>query len=393
MTEIWMDIDTALSEVPVNVMPLVDDTDFKTIEDSVAYNASGMDLVWNFATSAGAFTQTAVVPTTGGVHDWTSQANGLYTIEIPDTGGTINNDTAGAGWFTGVADGVLPWRGPVIGFRAAGINTALINGAWSATRGLAGTALPDAAADAAFGLIISDAGGLDADAILEDTNSLQSEWANGGRLDVLLDQAVAANGTGAYTVTINVKDTAGSPANLENARVRLTEGVNTFVANTDSSGDAVFALDAATYSYAITKNGYTSETGSTVVSATATFNYDIEQSSITPSSGSDTATGVLTCYDEHYAAEPGIVFSMQMTAGPGLAGDSLDTTVKTATSAVTTGLVQFTNLVRGATYNLWRSTFTTSSVFGSVATANAKVPVVVPDAASFDLPEVLGVDE
>lgn len=50
--------------------------------------------------------------------------------------------------------------------------------AYSATRGLAGTALPAAAADAAGGLIISDAGGLDADAqivtkinsILDDTD-------------------------------------------------------------------------------------------------------------------------------------------------------------------------------------------------------------------------------
>ncbi len=206
------------------------------------------------------------------------------------------------------------------------------------------------------------------------------------------DNFASVAGSGARTITVNVKDTAGSPANLENARVRLTEGVNTFVADTDASGNAVFALDDATYSYAITKAGYTSETGSIVVSADATVNKDIAQSSITPSSGSDTSTGVLICYDEDYAPESGVTFSMQMTAGPGVAGDALDTAVKTATSAVSTGLVQFTNLVRGATYQLWRSTFTSSSVFGSVATANAKVTVVVPDAASFDLPEVLGVD-
>jgi len=199
-------------------------------------------------------------------------------------------------------------------------------------------------------------------------------------------------GAGARTITVNVKDTAGTPANLENARVRLTEGVNTFVADTNASGNAVFALDDATYSYAITKAGYTSETGTIVVSADATVNKDIAQSAITPSSGSDTSTGVLICYDENYAPESGVTFSMQMTAGPGVAGDSLDTTIKTATSAATTGLVQFTNLVRGATYQLWRSTFTSTSVFGSVATANAKVTVVVPDAASFDLPEVLGAD-
>lgn len=143
MAEIWMDVDTALSEVPVNVMPLIDDTDFKTIEDAVAYNAAGMALFWHFVTTAGAYTVTAVTPTTAGDYDWTDQGTaGIYTIEIPASGGaSINNDTEGFGWFSGVCDGVLPWRGPVIGFRAAAINDALIDSAWSATRGLAGTDL------------------------------------------------------------------------------------------------------------------------------------------------------------------------------------------------------------------------------------------------------------
>jgi hypothetical protein len=114
----------------------------------------------------------------------------------------------------------------------------------SATRGFAGTALPAAAADAAGGLPISDAGGLDLDAqigtdidailtdtgttlqaevdaiqaavitnaagvdiaadiialkaetatILADTNELQTDWVNGGRLDLILD-IVAADTT------------------------------------------------------------------------------------------------------------------------------------------------------------------------------------------------------
>jgi hypothetical protein len=125
---IWMDVDAALSEVPVNILPLVDDGDFKSIEASVAYNAAGMALKHNFITCAGAFTQTAVTPTdTGGDYDWVNQGGGMYTIEIPDTGGeSINNDTEGFGWFTGVATGILPWRGPIIGFRAEGLNNALI---------------------------------------------------------------------------------------------------------------------------------------------------------------------------------------------------------------------------------------------------------------------------
>lgn len=146
MPDIWMDVDAALSEVPVNLMPLVDDGDFKTIEGGVAYNAAGMTLRWHFVTTAGAYTVTSVTPTTGGTYDWTDQGDsGIYTIEIPATGGaSINNDTEGFGWFTGVATGVLPWRGPVIGFRDAALNNMLIDSAMNANRGLAGTALPDA---------------------------------------------------------------------------------------------------------------------------------------------------------------------------------------------------------------------------------------------------------
>ena len=158
-----------LAEVPVNLLPLIDDTDFKAIEAAIAYNAAGLALYWHFVTAAGAYSVTAVTPTTGGNYDWTDQGDaGIYTIGIPASGGaSINNDTEGFGWFTGKATGVLPWRGPVIGFRAAALNNLLIEDAFSTTRGLAGTALPNAAADAAGGLPISDAGGLDLDTYIK----------------------------------------------------------------------------------------------------------------------------------------------------------------------------------------------------------------------------------
>lgn len=136
MPDIYFDVDTALSEVPVNIFPLTDDTDFKSRETTVAYNASGMDLVWNFVTTGGAYTQTAVTPTTAGTYDWAHQGDGMYSIEIPASGGaSINNDTEGFGWFTGVATGVLPWRSPIFGFRAAAINDSLID---AGTTGLLG---------------------------------------------------------------------------------------------------------------------------------------------------------------------------------------------------------------------------------------------------------------
>ena len=150
-----MDVDANVT-VPVNIMPLIAVADFKTVLASETYNEAGLDLIWNFVTTAGVQSHTAITPTdTGGSYDWVNVGHGMYNIELPDS---VNN-TEGVGWFTGVATDALPWRGPTIGFRAAGLNNALIDGAWSATRGLAGTALPDAAADAAGGLAISDAGG------------------------------------------------------------------------------------------------------------------------------------------------------------------------------------------------------------------------------------------
>lgn len=135
MPDLYLDVDVALAEVPVNILPLIDDTDFKSIEGAVAYNAAGMALRWHFVTCDGAYTVTSVTPTTSGSYDWTDQGDsGIYTIEIPASGGTsINNDTEGFGWFTGVATGILPWRGPVIGFRRAALNDLFLEGSAAST--------------------------------------------------------------------------------------------------------------------------------------------------------------------------------------------------------------------------------------------------------------------
>jgi hypothetical protein len=231
MPDLIMVVDTALPEVPVNLLPLLDDTDFKTRETAVAYNAAGMDLVWNFVTEEGVFTQTAVTPTSGGVYDWTHQGDGMYTIEIPDSGGaSINNNAIGYGWFAGFATGVLPWRGPVIAIAA--VNTAkaalgldklqvhadeitaglLTATAFAANAINAAKLDPDVTTELQSGLATASAlstlsgkvdtiddfldteiaailAAVDTEvaAILADTNELQTDWANGGRLDLLID--------------------------------------------------------------------------------------------------------------------------------------------------------------------------------------------------------------
>ena len=86
---------------------------------------------------------------------------------------------------------------------SAGAYDALIT-SYSATRGLAGTALPAAAADAAGGLPVSDAGGLDMDAL--DTYAVSAAaWRSinsgiiyylkvSGRIDIAVNYCAMSNG-------------------------------------------------------------------------------------------------------------------------------------------------------------------------------------------------------
>jgi hypothetical protein len=260
----WMDVDVALAAVPVNLMPLLDDTDFKSRETAVAYNASGMDLVWNFVTCAGAYTQAAVTPTTAGTYDWAHKGDGMYCIEIPASGGaSINNDTEGFGWFSGVATGVLPWRGPVIGFRAAGLNDLLIETAYSTTRGLTGTALPNAAAEAAGGLYTRG------------TGAGQINQANNGAVDA---NAVRVGGqTASAAATVTFPGTIASTTNITAGTITTV----TNLTNAPTAGDLT-----ATMKTSVT----TAATAATPAAASVTGNVG---GNVTGSVGS-VATGGIT---------------------------------------------------------------------------------------------------
>ena len=126
MADIWLDVDTAVT-ILVNKYPITG-TDGVTLDETVAYNEAGMDLNWNFTTSAGVVTQTNIVPTTAGVHDWVHLGNSMYTMELPASGGTVDNDTEGYGYFSGKATDIAAFISPVYGFRAAAINDALCDG-------------------------------------------------------------------------------------------------------------------------------------------------------------------------------------------------------------------------------------------------------------------------
>ena len=91
------------------------------------------------------------------------------------------------------------------------MNNLLIDDAYSTTRGLAGTALPAAAADAAGGLPISDAGGLDLDAQIKTD------------IDNIATKAASLTFTVANQIDANVIDWKGAtaPAMTGDAFARL----------------------------------------------------------------------------------------------------------------------------------------------------------------------------
>lgn len=95
-------VDTAVQLI---VGPLIDDTDFKSLETGVAYNAAGMSVDLIKSSISGTPAKTDLTLTTGGSQDWVELGNGLYYIEIT----AAQNDTEGELQLCGVATGILPF--------------------------------------------------------------------------------------------------------------------------------------------------------------------------------------------------------------------------------------------------------------------------------------------
>lgn len=89
------------------------------------------------------------------------------------------------------------------------------------------------------------------------------------------------------------------------------------------------------------------------------------------------STGYLYVYDELGAVESGVTMTVQCISPPSTAGLALDTATRTGTSDGS-GYVEFTGLVRGAKYQIQRSS---SSIYKQFT---------VPDAASFAISSFLG---
>ena len=114
-------VDTAIVMV---VGPLVDDTDFKSLEESVAYNAAGMDVSLIVEKTDGTSTVTAITLTSGGASDWTHKDGGYYEVEVT----AAQNAEEGVAFLRGVCTGVLPFESAHYGIVPTHIYDSLVKG-------------------------------------------------------------------------------------------------------------------------------------------------------------------------------------------------------------------------------------------------------------------------
>jgi hypothetical protein len=100
-----------------------------------------------------------------------------------------------------------------------------------------------------------------------------------GTTGELLNNTSSLTGSGAFGITVTITDGTNP---LENAKVRATEGLNSLLGTTDASGNVTFALDAATYTVAITKSGYafTPLTRTVTAEETGTLTDDLVMSAV-----------------------------------------------------------------------------------------------------------------
>jgi hypothetical protein len=220
----------------------------------------------------------------------------LYTVDLPDAAcaDQVPSISVKGSYTGGVIEGP---EHPLIGYNpasvAVGALTPLIAGRQIAVAATTGAVeLDPASLRSALGMSAAD---------------LDSQ------LDAILAAASAGAGTGARTVTITVNDGTNV---LQNAIVRFTEGANTFRALTNASGVAVFNLDDATYTVAVTKSGYTYAGTTMVVNGTETATYSMTVVSVTPPTNPDLSAVVVLCLGTDFEPEAGVTIDIRIKTLP-----------------------------------------------------------------------------
>jgi hypothetical protein len=216
---------------------------------------------------------------------------------------------------------------------------------------------------------------------LSGTDAVPEEPAEGtvfwhlSRADVLTSSVVSGAGSGAYGVTVTVQ-ADGTP--LEGARVRLTEGATSLVVETDASGEATFAVDAATWAVAVTKPGYQHGPTTHAVSAdAATHALAVTMTAVTLPAAESAELCRVSVYvvDAAGSGIEGETVTFALTALP---DDYADGRIHAGTTTADTDAdgLAYADVVRGARIG--------------IVHAGRSRPLLVPDAESVLGPSFLG---
>ena len=114
-------VDTAIVMV---VGPAIDDTDFKTVEEAIAYDAAGMDVSLIVEKTDGTTAVTAITLTNAGVNDWVHVDGGKYSVEIT----AAQNTEEGIGHVRGICTGVLVFESPMYDIVKANVYDSWVKG-------------------------------------------------------------------------------------------------------------------------------------------------------------------------------------------------------------------------------------------------------------------------
>lgn len=185
-----------------------------------------------------------------------------------------------------------------------------------------------------------------------------------------IDGLSAATGSGARTVTITVND--GTTV-LQNARVRLTEGVNTYTGTTNVSGVVVFNVDDATYTVGITKSGYTYAGTSLVVDGTETRTYSMTAVSVTPPDDPALCAVTMHIYDQYGADMASQPVEITFVKWESTATDTPPVLSPPPVLSTDVDGIVSVELFREATYKI---------IYGN-APYTRRVDVTIPDAATY----------
>jgi hypothetical protein len=313
-----------------------------------AYNGTTkvatVDSAWTTNPANGSLFSIVQAASSGGGTDWSSNERTAIKaiLGIPSSGSTPADPTVG------ILDTIRDNVGNIP--NAAQVAAAIADEplAGHTTPGTLGKVLSDAGSGVALllGRITNTVYTMFIDLVQMITNdgTASAQWSN-----TAMQNIPVAGGSGARSVTITVRDSSANA--IQNATVRVYRTGESFALSTNASGLVAFSLDDATWGVAITATGFSFTPASLIVSANVAQTYTLTAAGggITPSTTPMT-TGYWIVYDLNGTPQVGTQVTLSAAAPPvGSTGIVMEDAPRNATTDAN-GVVQFSNLIKGATY-------------------------------------------